>query len=1022
MVPQILAIRLLTHERQQTTRQTPQDLLKDYLHHKRQQQLPPLAQRVERLLSHWSQNPVVEAETLMYKLEEQTEPDYQQDDCDRLEYIAGYLELVKNGPEEVRRYALERIEQTLLRVHSPAAIAWDFGGVLMDGHNQFFVELYAHDKGGELPQEQLTQIWRTIFKGEPVPGVNYDALKIGQATPEQFARHAIETFNTAFAEIGKQIQITDAEIRHFLTLYYSHYDAKHENRSVLHRINLLGIRQYGLTNNFMAKIEYFLGQHEFDYLQGLVAIVSETFGASKPDPKIYRSFKQHVFLDRFAQEVLGVNFPNPMLHQLWRATFASGDRPDSQAALTQYNHFLKELGHAPVALASFRQQWDDFWTQHYEQIAQQTIFIDDKTRNLDRAFACEGIMGIHYDANRGQTLEEQSVVQELLEQEQLKHVVRTLRELTASQTPLAAKAQQVLERLMPFRIRHEKLIWQAQAQHPSISELLTDQHIYTLIQQHYKQLYTTHFKLGQLVERQYALIDRLAVLPEYTYDTARQVVLELFETSALFLDQNRDLYPWQETEVPQELTADLGNLHDSKSFLKKKLLPELKRKIGDYINALEVSHQQIVQALLHLLHTKVNDLPSLKQFMQQLLQQLLVLQSVRVVPWQAVERCFEDLRQTEADPPSSQRLNRWYHELQHEAQQPALDLVPLENMVAEWEEDINHLESTYFQQYHRWKSLKDRLETTLYRHALLDPMRDQFSAADLYQLVRGVMLRVYDLPRWKDITKPTIVLVSGATGSGKSTLCTHLAQRFNIQKVFSTDEAGRANTKAILEFLFGEEAARAFPGLYQSSFEGSLESYYCQAILTTIGVAGLVKRLHKQNTSALLEGVVLMPGLLAERLFELLNIDWLVVQVERHQHYQHFARRAQTAVHRDAKRYQDHFEMIRCIYDRLIAMGAKHELTMVDNTGAIEQAVQTAVERIKSPLTNQYIAVRDSLRDEMNELLAQQRQHLPIQVRFDVKRAAMSTGVTESKIVELLHRFGFQARPNRAHQWIRQAL
>jgi hypothetical protein len=36
------------------------------------------------------------------------------------------------------------------------------------------------------------------------------------------------------------------------------------------RLERLGIRQYGLTNNFMAKVEYFLEQDEFDYLQGLI--------------------------------------------------------------------------------------------------------------------------------------------------------------------------------------------------------------------------------------------------------------------------------------------------------------------------------------------------------------------------------------------------------------------------------------------------------------------------------------------------------------------------------------------------------------------------------------------------------------------------------------------------------------------------------------------------------------------------------------------------------------------------------
>lgn len=107
---------------------------------------------------------------------------------------------------------------------------------------------------------------------------------------------------------------------------------------------------------------------------------------------------------------------------------------------------------------------------------------------------------------------------------------------------------------------------------------MSEQQIYALLQQHYEQLYTTHFKLGQLVGQQYTLIHRLAIIPEYTYDEARQIVLELFETSELFLDQNRDLYPWQETEVPLELGEDLGNLQASESLLKKNYCQRLSGK------------------------------------------------------------------------------------------------------------------------------------------------------------------------------------------------------------------------------------------------------------------------------------------------------------------------------------------------------------------------------------------------------------------------------------------------------------
>jgi hypothetical protein len=58
----------------------------------------------------------------------------------------------------------------------------------------------------------------------------------------------------------------------------------------------------------------------------------------------------------------------------------------------------------------------------------------------------------------------------------------------------------------------------------------------------------------------------------------------------------------------------------------------------------------------------------------------------------------------------------------------------------------------------------------------------------------------------------------------------------------------------------------------------------------------------------------------------------------------------------------------------------------------------------------------------MAELLAAQRQHLPVKIRFDVKRTALNFGIEENTIVALLHQFGFEAVTGKRHQWIRQPL
>jgi hypothetical protein len=77
-----------------------------------------------------------------------------------------------------------------------------------------------------------------------------------------------------------------------------------------------------------------------------------------------------------------------------------------------------------------------------------------------------------------------------------------------------------------------------------------------------------------------------------------------------------------------------------------------------------------------------------------------------------------------------------------------------------------------------------------------------------------------------------------------------------------------------------------------------------------IGVEGLAERLHNQNTSALIEGVGLMLGLLSESL--------------------------------------------------------RYGLTIVENAGPIQKAVQMATERIKGALTDQFVEICDPGRQWLN--------------------------------------------------------
>src|SRR5437870_944926 len=102
---------------------------------------------------------------------------------------------------------------------------------------------------------------------------------------------------------------------------------------------------------------------------------------------------------------------------------------------------------------------------------------------------------------------------------------------------------------------------------------------------------------------------------------------------------------------------------------------------------------------------------------------------------------------------------------------------------------------------------------------------------------------------------PIVLLVGGATGTGKSTVATEAAHRLGITRVTSTD--------------FIRQTIRAFfsadfmPSVHTSSFEGEplLDGFFEQTRNVLVGVEAVIGRALAEGWSIVLEGVHLVPGL-----------------------------------------------------------------------------------------------------------------------------------------------------------------
>jgi 2-phosphoglycerate kinase len=186
--------------------------------------------------------------------------------------------------------------------------------------------------------------------------------------------------------------------------------------------------------------------------------------------------------------------------------------------------------------------------------------------------------------------------------------------------------------------------------------------------------------------------------------------------------------------------------------------------------------------------------------------------------------------------------------------------------------------------------------------------------------------------------KPLIILLGGATGSGKTSVGAELASRFGINRFISTD-----SIRQIMRTMF---SAEVMPFIHASSFEFSESSKYLvpedqdpaivgfreQARRVAVGMNALVERAIEENTSLLVEGVHILPGCLKQEFLQkahIISVTLIVHDIELHR-ARFYGRETQSSLRR-AQRYIENFGRIRLIQDYIIRQAKKHNLPVIDN-------------------------------------------------------------------------------------------
>ena len=213
--------------------------------------------------------------------------------------------------------------------------------------------------------------------------------------------------------------------------------------------------------------------------------------------------------------------------------------------------------------------------------------------------------------------------------------------------------------------------------------------------------------------------------------------------------------------------------------------------------------------------------------------------------------------------------------------------------------------------------------------------------------------RLRRLDALQRLEEPLLLLIGGATGTGKSTIATEVAHRLGITRVTSTDFI-----RQTMRTFFSREF---MPSVHYSSFEAQLaltraeeEESGDAAILgfldqtrnVLVGVDAALERAATERWSTVLEGVHLVPGMVPLEIEGALVFECVLAIDDAEAHASHFwIRDTDSEGVRPYEKYLDAFDDIRLIQTYILGRARKHGVAVVEN-GNIEAAIGELMELV----------------------------------------------------------------------------
>ena len=203
--------------------------------------------------------------------------------------------------------------------------------------------------------------------------------------------------------------------------------------------------------------------------------------------------------------------------------------------------------------------------------------------------------------------------------------------------------------------------------------------------------------------------------------------------------------------------------------------------------------------------------------------------------------------------------------------------------------------------------------------------------------------------------KSVIILLGGATASGKSTIASELGYRLGIRRVIGTDSIREVMRKML--------SIELIPSLYYSSFlvgrnlkppssyiNKTIYGFEKQTSNVAVGINAIIERARGEGFNLILEGIHLVPGYIKDED----NLSHFILNPPSIEQHKSMIIKRFMNVKRPADRYLDHLTEIGEIKDYINETARSNDVKIIQNctvSDTIEEIMTDVIGKLSEKVT-----------------------------------------------------------------------